>query len=753
VATVTLTLLGPPSVQLTGGGRIVPQPGAKVLALLAFLTLEPGRHTREELAGLLWGESSEFEARASLRQALKQLRSLLGGSVCIDRSTVELIEPLQCDVQDFQQLVLQDPARALVTDIPRFLAGFSVRNAPRFDEWVADTRQQLLRQYHQALGTLARAAMGQWRWREAADLAERWLVGDPLSDEAVRLVVEARYLAGDRGGALARFTEYRAALKRETGCEPSRSLLGLVQRVEADATPVASRPVTDEWYARTPSFEASLIGREKEWGELVKAWHTVGRGTGQIVLIEGEAGVGKSRLAEEFLRWAVAEGGTVLRGHGYDGRAGVPFEPVVEMLRDSLGAPGLAGTAPEWLAEVARLVPELRQRFPAVTTTALAADAAEDWRLFEGVAQLILALAAERPVAILLDDLQWCDGDSCNLIRFLVRRSERAPVLWLGTVSLEELEHDAPSALLSRTLRAKPHAGVLRPAALSEEELWLMIRQMGHLSTPTGARRFAQRIFDVSGGNPFYVVELVKTMFAQGLLAVDAESGDWTAAPDALTEPRREVPISQTVHDVIAERVERLPEALRNLLVTVAVSGAPCRAEVLSHIHDISRVHVAALAEALAVRRFVAEESGAYRCAHPVVARVVRDRLSASRRREVHRSLALALETFASAEDTAGVAGEIARHGDQGGERALAYRFGLAAAGSALDRSAYGEALSWIELAGRNAREGAEGNEVKRVTALVLEAAGLSKAPPLAKLGGPITRGLEPGDFDLPLPQ
>ena len=85
------------------------------------------------------------------------------------------------------------------------------------------------------------------------------------------------------------------------------------------------------------------------------------------MLIQGEAGVGKSRLAEEFLRWIVAQGGTVLRGHGYDVRAGIPYEPVVEVLREALRAPGLAGTAPEWLTEVTRLVPELKQRFPALS--------------------------------------------------------------------------------------------------------------------------------------------------------------------------------------------------------------------------------------------------------------------------------------------------------------------------------------------------------------------------------------------------
>ncbi len=717
--------------------------------MLAYLALEPGPHSREELAGLLWGESSETEARASLRQALKHLRTNLGPVILSDRTAVELTASVSCEVCDFKRLVVQEPTRALTTDIPRFLAGFSVRHAPHFDEWVAATRRELLQLYQHALGTLARQAMGQWRWREAIELAERWLKYDPLSEEAARLAMEARYLSGDRGAALAQFNQYRATLMRETGCEPGRSLFSLARRVEADAAPVGARPVTDEWYARAPSFEASLIGRAAEWAGLVKSWKAVARGGGQIVLIEGEAGVGKSRLAEEFLRWVVAQGGGVLRGRGYDVRAGIPYEPMVEVLREALSAPGLAGAAPEWLTEVTRLLPELRQHFPALPELNLSADPADAWRLFEGVAQLILALAAERPVVISLDDLQWCDGDSCNLIHFLVRRTEQAPVLWLGTLCLGELERDAPPARLCRALRAKPYANVVTLGPLAEEQLWRMIREMGHVSTPTGARRFASRIFGVTGGNPFYVIELLKTMFAQGLLAVDEETGEWTAAPGAGSELGRQFPVSRTVHDVIAQRVDRLPEELSDVLITIAVAGLGCRTNVLSHVHGISRLHAAAVGDALVERRLVVEEGGVYRCAHPVIAHVVRDGLTPSRRSEVHRSLALSLESTMPPEDDREVAREIARHSDRGGEPVLAHRFALIASEGAVERYAFAEALSWLDLAASNARSETDTDAVNRRTADVLEVAGWREVPPLAKLGGPITRELEREDFDL----
>ena len=231
-----LSLLGPPTLSVSGGAPAVPQPGLRPWHCWPYLVLEPHPHSRETLAALLWGESPEHEARASFRQALKQLRTGLGELVQGDRRMIELAEPVECDAEQFRSRVTRSRSLAATMDVPRFLEGFSVRNAPRFDEWAAETRSALLLQYTTALGILVREAMGQWRWREAVEMADRWLACDPLSDEAARLAVESRYLAGNRGAALARFAEYRALLLRETGCEPSRGLLTLVRRVESDST-------------------------------------------------------------------------------------------------------------------------------------------------------------------------------------------------------------------------------------------------------------------------------------------------------------------------------------------------------------------------------------------------------------------------------------------------------------------------------------------------------------------------------------
>src|SRR4029434_7065865 len=119
----------------------------------------------------------------------------------------------------------------------------------------------------------------------------------------------------------------------------------------------AHRQATEEWYEAAPSFEGSLIGREREWNELTRAWRKTAEGRSWVAVIEGDAGVGKSRLAGDFLRWVNAAGGTVLRGRAYDVRGGAPFGAVIEALRSAVDAPGLAGAEAQWVGEGGRCGP------------------------------------------------------------------------------------------------------------------------------------------------------------------------------------------------------------------------------------------------------------------------------------------------------------------------------------------------------------------------------------------------------------
>lgn len=654
--------------------------GGKALALLSVLALEPRIHPREELATLLWGEYPDARAKASLRQALTRLREALGSTLRTDRSTVELTDPIGCDVTDFLRLARDDPWSAITIDVPRFLEGFAVHDCPAFEEWAEQQRLTLARRYREALAACTRDASARREWPETVRVAERWHDFEPLVDEPVAALMEAHFLFGDAHSARSTFAEYSSHLAAEGLDGPGRALVELAARIDRDAGSLPRAPLaSDASRSGVPSFASSLIGRTIEWAQLREAWDATAQGESRIVVIEGEPGAGKTRLADDFVRWTASEGGIVLRGRAYDAQAGPSFGVMIEILGSAIEAPAIAGVAPEWLAEVARVVPSLRSRFPTLPDSSAGAPA-DSWRLFEAIAEVVIAIAEDDPVVILIDDLHRCDADSCNLLRYLVRRLGSEPVLWCATFSLGGCERDAPGAQLHRALRAVPGATSMVLGPLDPEAVWQLVRELGHVDAMNGGREFAGRLHEFTAGNPYYVLELLKTMFGEGTLTADAATGVWTV-PEATLAEAADVMRLPAMHGAVAERIECLPDELREMLISVAVSGRGCDSEVLSHLHGISRLHAAARADALIERHLVDDDGGVYRCAHPVIATMVREGLSASRRREVHRAFALTLELLHNSPDgdDDDAAAEIARHAELAGERALAHKYALAA--------------------------------------------------------------------------
>ena len=747
---LTLKLCGDVLLTVAGDRPAGPPLGAKALALLGFLAVEPGPHRRDQLTTLLWGEYPEERAKASLRQALTHLRDAVGEPLRADRSTVELEGSVRCDVNDFLRLAREDPWAAITIDVPRFLTNLPLRNSPTFEEWADAKRRELVSRYVRLLANCTRERMDGQQWRDATRVAARWSELEPLSDDPVAGLMEAQFLAGERDAALATHAQYIARLANDSSRTPGRPIRDLAVRISRAGT-VAARPLRapENWYGDGAAFTSSLAGRAHEWEALRRAWDGVASGTSGIVLIDGEAGSGKTRLAEDFLRWVTSHGGVVLRGRGYDAYAGAPFGAVIEVLRTAVDAPGVAGVDPEWLAEVARVLPELRRRFVGLPDTGLHAGGTDSWRLFEAIAQVIAAIAEDSPGAVFVDDLQGCDADSCGLLQFLVRRLVDAPVLWCSTFTVGSVDRDAPTARLSRALRGVRGALSLVLAPLDEEAVWQMIREMARVDGPTGARRLAARIHEVTAGNPFYVIELLKTLFARELLAVDAVSGGWIVRPSALSETSAEA-FGPTVHDTIAERIECLSDDLRALLISIAVAGRGIRTDVLSHVHGISRLRAAALGDALVERHLVTDDQGLYRCAHPIIAHVVGTSLSASRRGEVHRALALALEIVQEREGSDSYVGAIARHAEKAGERAMAYRYSLRAIESSCARCVYEESLSWIGMASAMAATPEESAAVEALSARVRDLAGWREVPAIrARASVPIAR-MDEGDLDLP---
>ncbi|MGH7592587.1 MAG: ATP-binding protein [Gemmatimonadales bacterium] len=709
---VVLNLMETAAVVHSPGSPAATLRTSKSLALLSYLTLEPGAHSRDELATLLWSESSDTAAHASLRQALTQLRGLLGDGLRADRDRVEITGDVACDVRDFLVACDGTPAAAAAFDVAHFMNGITVPRAPVYEEWVDNTRTMLLRRHVQALRSAVHDAMAASRWREAAMLGARWLEDEPLSEEAVRLVAESELMAGDQAAALARVRAYIAGARANHAPQPGAALIALKQRLEAEP---ARRPRDPRAAGHThPEFSPSLIGRERQWRVLTDVWRDVSEGRGRIVLLEGEVGMGKTRLAEDWLRWIRAQGGTVLRGRAHDAETAVPYGSMVAALRCARDAPGIGGTAPAYLAEVARVLPELHQTYRELPTPGEATDTAERSRLFEAVAQLLLALADEAPVVLLIDDLQWCDSETCALVHFLMQRLVTASVAVVLTVRLGDLDREAPAARLFRALRAPAGASIIPVTPLTGAEVLQLVCESGAPGPDKRVRRLAAGLHHATEGNPLHVVELLKMLVAGNALGLDVDSGEWFAWDNGETDDDGGVPVPQAVRDVIAARVARIPGEMRDFVATTAVRGRPCHSALLAQVHGVSRLRASALCDELVERLLMREDDGGYTCAHPVIGHVVRATLTKSRRAETHRAIAMALEAITPDSEVGNVAAEIARHAERGHEPAMTYYYALLASENAMRRAAPAEARSWLVVAAKFAEPGEQMDEVER---------------------------------------
>ncbi|MEO7180614.1 MAG: AAA family ATPase, partial [Gemmatimonadaceae bacterium] len=695
----------------------------KCLGLLAYLALEPGPHSRDIVSALLWGDSPGDRASGSLRQALTRLRAAVGDDLRVERMTVALTPGFPSDVATFHRLADAGDERALDVDVPRFLRGLPLRDSARFEEWAERTRDALVHRWRALLVNVARSASARHEWQRAHTLGDRWQSLDPLSDEAAHFRVEVRYLMGDRDGALAAWRDFRAMRRRETGNEPGLALRELAARIET--APLApARPTRPQVFGaqELPAFDADLVGRDAEWRALLGAWSEVAAGDARVVLLDGEPGMGRTRLVDDFLRLAATRGATVLRGRAFESGLDVPYGPMLEVLRAATDAPGVAGTDGTWLAEVARVVPAIRQRFPSLPQPAADPSTGRSL-LHEGVAQLLLAVADESPLVIAIDDVHWVDGDSCRLLHGLVRRLEGAPILWFVTLALGSVGRDAPAAQLVRSLGARPHAQRLHLAPLSRDEVWTLIRSLGRVRHPQGGARLATRVHELAGGNVLYVMELLKTLFARGWLALDPSTGEWMTTEiggDVLNTGE----MFPTVREGVAERVAALPDEEHALLLTVAAAGRGCHTSLLSYVHGISRLRAAHTCDALVERHLVTEDDATYRCTHALIASVVLDSVGPSRRREVHRMIALALTDAAASMGREVDPGAVARHAEAGGESAMAHRHALLASAQCAAQGAWDDALAWLDLSASCAETPAEANAAHEASAALLDRAG-----------------------------
>ncbi len=383
------------------------------------------------------------------------------------------------------------------------------------------------------------------------------------------------------------------------------------------------------------------------------------------ILIGGEAGVGKTRLVNEFAERAAASGWRVLLGHCLElGENGLPFAPIVEALRDlpdTLDSAGLARVLGSGRFEIGNLVPTLAEVY--VSPDARPADQVSQARLFEFILAMLGRLAAETPLVLEIEDLHWADRSTRDLLRFLARNLGRGPIVIVATFRTDELHRRHPLVPFLVELGRLPRVERSDLPRLSIEETLAQLSSiLGHSASPDLARRIHER----SDGNPFFAEELLAA--GQAPRAAIGRSG---LPPDLET--------------LLNERVGRLSDATQAVLDVAAVAGRDVSHGLLERIADLSDVKVlAALREAIDQQVLVLVESSThetrYSFRHALIQEAIYARLLPTERLRLHRRIVDALLDRAGGDETAAaLAAEVAHHADRAGDSTRALHWSVVA--------------------------------------------------------------------------
>jgi tetratricopeptide (TPR) repeat protein len=486
---------------------------------------------------------------------------------------------------------------------------------------------------------------------------------------------------GRRAAALRQYQQCVAVLQRELGIEPEAETRRLYQdilqqRVSESAEPEARLlRTTPRPRPPGPVVEGPLFGREGELEQLRRALEEVRGGLGRVVVIVGEAGVGKSSLVTVVSSDAHEQGARTLLGRCYESQQVFPFGPWVDALRGggvSQEAETLQELAPVWRAELSRLLPE-------ISTQDLPVPSDDLLRLFESVAQLVERLTIQGTLALVLEDLHWADEMSLRLFAFVARRTQTASTLIVATVREEEL---ASVPVLQRVLdevATEPHSVRMPLSPLSRGDTAALVRSLARRGSDEAlVARLSERLWAASEGNPFVIVETMRAL----------DDG-------AATETAPGLPLPKRVRQVIAGRLERLSPRGQQLGAMAAVIGREFEFPVLQVAAGLGVRDTAEGVEELVRRRVLHGIGDRLDFTHERVREVIYGRLLALHRKVLHGQLAKAIEEV-YAENLEPHYAALALHYSESEIWGKAATYLRQAGIQAITRSAYSEAAAFL---------------------------------------------------------
>jgi DNA-binding SARP family transcriptional activator len=647
----SLSLLGGLNVRL-GDGAPLDLPTQKYKALLAYLAMPPGQsHPREKLVALLWGDLARAQGRAALRYAVWTLRRAL------DRAGPSLLnlgsdaialnaDAIEVDVAAFERACASSDMaslqRAAALYRGDFLAGLGAREEP-FEEWLAQQRERLA---ELALGALARLFAQQRKtglFEEAIQTALRLIAIDPLQEPIHRALMELYVQLDRRPAALRHYRTFAQTFQRELGIDPGVETQTLYQTIVAQRLPSgepsrASHSAVSEEVADTPfatsapkiTDDGPMVGRSHELSLLEQALAETAGGRGQVAVVFGEAGIGKSRLVAAVAANAAERGFRVLLGHCYESEQVLTFGPWINAFAQ--------GTIDEDKATIDKMRPKLRAAFTHLAphvTHAETERGESDYRLiFEAVTQLLSARAARQPLVLILEDVHWADGMSLRLFAFIARRAQHWPLLLVFTARPEEID-EAP--LLSRTLDDLDRDLAVLQLSLApltrDDTAQLVAALAERVSAQSELSLLSERIWTLSEGNPFMIVETLRALRDEPGIDVQAD-----------------IALPERVRRVVGRRLDRLAPTARQLMTTAAVIGRDFSFPLLQRASELSEAEALTGLEQLVRRGLLCETGDRFDVSHDSIRRTAVDALLPPRRRLLHQRVAETIEALHAAD-------------------------------------------------------------------------------------------------------
>lgn len=513
--------MGPLEVRVDGRPLIVDT--RKALAILALLAVEGRPFGRDELAALLWPESDDASARGALRRTLSVLRAALDdrwlevdrARVSLDRTQLWLDLAIIGAASDTVGIATLQSA----ADVARgaFLAGFALRDSAEFDDWRATCAAAAERAVGRVLDRLADAAETEGDLVRATEAAARRIALDPLDEGSHRRLIAMLARAGDRTGAIRQYRACVSALDRELGVPPLPETTSLYEAIrDGRAVPgpkpePAARPADLAPAVATSRAGLPLVGRDRALAVTLSAYAS-SIPDGRLVLVRGEAGIGKSRLVEAAADVALARGGRVLAVRAYASERGIAYAAVVGLLRLGFAADDalerLQRLPAATLAEIERLIalPAGVARDPGAGGRGDdAAEPAARARLLDAVAGGLTSLAeGQLPGLIVVEDLQWADAASREALGWLCRRLADRPTLVALTWRPEDLDEDGMTFVAA--LEAVPGAEAITLGRLERDDVRALLAGSDHGALPAVD---PDRLFEESEGLPLYIVEAI----------------------------------------------------------------------------------------------------------------------------------------------------------------------------------------------------------------------------------------------------